>query len=50
MKEYFGSEGPGAGKTAEPMELAIRAGIHCPNNHWVCADCLTFNREEIPKV
>jgi len=49
MIEYFGPNGAGDGKRNEPIELAIRAGIHCPNGHWVCSDCLTFNRDRIPK-
>jgi len=48
MKDYFGPSGAGKGKKNEPIELAIRAGIHCPNNHWVCTHCLTFDREKIP--
>lgn len=49
MEAYFGPKGAGEGKSNNPIELAIRAGIHCPNDHWVCSDCLTFNRNEIPK-
>jgi hypothetical protein len=47
MEEYFGPDGAGEGKSNDPIELAIRAGIHCPNNHWVCTDCLTFDRKKI---
>lgn len=47
MEMYFGPDGPGVGKTNEPFELAIRAGIHCPNGHWVCSDCLSFRRSEL---
>ena len=50
MEDYFGPEGAGQGKKNEPIELAVRAGIHCPNNHWVCADCLTFNRDKISYI
>lgn len=49
MEEYFGPEGAGHGKQNEPIELAIRAGLHCPNNHWVCAECLTSNRSGLIK-
>jgi len=48
MIEYFGPQGPGPGKRNDPIELAVRAGLQCPNGHWVCSDCLTFNRDEIP--
>lgn len=47
MEEFFGPQGPGPGKTNEPIELAVRAGLHCPAGHWVCSDCLTFRRGEI---
>lgn len=49
MEQYFGPNGAGEGKSNNPIELAIRAGIHCPNNHWVCTDCLVYNRENIPE-
>lgn len=49
MEQYFGPDGAGEGKSNNPIELAVRAGIHCPNNHWVCSDCLTYNREKIPQ-
>jgi len=48
MEEFFGPEGAGHGKRNDPIELAVRNSLQCPNDHWVCSDCLTFNRDEIP--
>lgn len=34
----YGDFGPG--KTTNPIELALRVCLQCPDGHWVCSDCL----------
>lgn len=47
MEAAFGGDGIGPGKRNDPIELAIRAGLHCPNGHWVCSDCLVNRRDRL---